>query len=259
MRQKYRILLLLVGSLLSLPALAVNGGINTKDRDIRGLDRMLDYQQVRMGDQITINIRTEKVSSSTMVIDRSTQAVYIAAGSANVQAYSFSQLATLSYPNNPNMQASFINQLNTAAFQTPRALFGGFSGSYTGIPLPCQLSPCARGWQNGYGSWSEWAPIVPNVLDLSMWDPQVIAIDRAAFERATREACKEAHGSGVDNAILMVGTVGSCLAIGSGGGAVPAAVGCGAGAAGVVRSITRQGDAEHRCHHKNNYPGPGKW
>lgn len=239
------------GEPIYTPTQPINPMFISVDRVNAGIERNANRYSLSMMHQTRGSIAAN--------FDLATDSMYVAKGT-QVQAFTFTQVATAMHPNNSALQQQAIEAFRQLASDRSGVLSyqsRSFRESEPWNPLPsdCDLSPCTPAWYNGYGSSIriDLRPPPNTGPDLSGWPPEIIAIDRANFERARDDACDDQTDAALNARLGMGAALASC---GTAEFGLPA-IACGAsiGTVGVnLRTMSRKGKT---CN--SRYPGPGKW
>lgn len=210
-------------------------------------------------DRFSMSFSHQQKGTLSTSFDSATDSLYIAKGT-QVRAFTFNQVATAMYPGNSTLQQQAIENFRDLATDRSGMLFYQERSDratlpYTGTPGDCDLSPCLARWYNGYGREIRidlFKPTPPGP-DLTGWSPEVVAIDRANFERARQDACGDQTDAALGAGVGMAAALTTCSISEFG---LPA-LACGAsiGSVGLsLRTMSRKGKT---C--DSSYPGPGKW
>lgn len=202
-----------------------------------------------------------------MVVDRTSDSIHLSLN-GRTASYTIDEFSVM-YAGGDRAQASAIASTLRGNLSIGRGIagvaFAGQSwiddgGSVGNVGGPdfggaCDLSPCRPNWSNDYGTRYDltYVPVdkeIPNWEDA--YSEDVIAYDRARFEKEREEHCEN---MGSKTAKIGIGAVGSIAACGiaSGGWGTLA---CIAAIGGTLLEASSQDDVE-LC--GTEYPGPGNW
>lgn len=239
------------GEPIYTPAQPVNPQFISIDRVNAGIERNVSRYSLSMSHQTRGAIAAN--------FDLATDSLYIAKGT-QVQSFTFSQVANAMHPGNAALQQQAIENFRQLASDRSgivsyQARSYRDSQPWNPIPTDCDLSPCTPAWYNGYGTSIriDLRPPASTGPDLSGWPAEIIALDKANFEREREEACDDQTDAALSAGLGMGAALATCATSEFG---LPA-VACGAsiGTVGVsLRTMSRKGKT---CN--SRYPGPGKW
>ena len=257
--------LVLCSTAASLPAFA---GVGDEYHDSNG--PLLDVGQFGgfysvlndHTDQMQFGIVDDLGRSMTIVLDKTTDRVYIAdsfgratdmAITAFGSAYAVGSAGT-TFAN--DLRSSLLNdvgyQMIGHSYDSPYTLqlpptVGG----------PCDLEPCPpimpnTGFLGGEYTYRSQLIVFPQTWQ-EFYSPATIAADRTQFNRWQSDKCEQATDHYQDAALSGMGTIATCSVAETGLGAA----GCVGAAATTLNSIRRGDNASRQC--RQSYNGPGSW
>lgn len=212
--------------------------------------------------QLTTQVVADDGRSLSIVIDKTTNAIYLSDSTGATTVVGISELASTYSHGNATMNADFIasvqkNLSSTTGIEIIAKQMGHALAPPNGIARPCDLAPCGvmqRRFIDGQlDSMYRWN--IENV-DHSyqhFYTAEEIAEDQEDFERWQRQQCDTA-GSELTEAFLQyLATIPICAFAETGLGAL----GCSAAIGSGVKDHNDSLNAERDC--RMAYPGPGQW
>lgn len=239
------------GDPIYTPELPVDENIIIPDSFNAGIDKSLNRYSMSMALEGNMPVAA--------TLDLATDSIYVARGTS-VQAFTFTQVAIEMYPGNTALQGQAIEEFRQLSQDRTGILSyqerqDPGSKPFNPYPFDCDLSPCSPAWYNGYGTQIriDLRPPYSNEPDLSGWSPEIIAYDRASFERAREEACDDQTDAAIGAGLSIGAAMASC---GTSEFGLPA-IACGASIGAIGLNMRQMSRNERTC--RSRYPGPGKW
>jgi hypothetical protein len=210
----------------------------------------------------TTQIVTSNGQSMTIVIDKATNAVYLAKSGGGTTTLSIPDLATAYSRGDPARYAAFMDSMQrnweaTMALETIARPLGHGLEPPNGLASPCDMHPCGvlqRQFIDGrLESVIRWTVEGIDYSYEHWYSPEEIAEDREDFERWRAQQCDDSSSEFTEAFFAYLTAIPSCAVAETGVGLLI----CGGSLGSGIKDHNDSRTAERNC--RRQYPGPRRW